>query len=131
MVKDWPEFMKWFKDHNIHTIARIVTFKDNLLSAAHPEWAVRDSATGRPWKDAEGSVGVIPTVLKCRTTTSPSPSKRPSSASTRCSSTMYASLLDGAVGRAAFSGPNTAANRVSTIAGVLGRAKQALAPYNA
>jgi peptidoglycan/xylan/chitin deacetylase (PgdA/CDA1 family) len=38
---------------------------------------------------------------------------------------------DGAVGRAAFSGPNTAANRVSTIASFLGRAKQALAPYNA
>ncbi|MCU0500307.1 MAG: putative glycoside hydrolase, partial [Anaerolineae bacterium] len=46
MVKDWPAFMQWFKDHNIYTIARIVTFKDNLLSAARPEWSVRDATTG-------------------------------------------------------------------------------------
>ena len=91
MVKNWPEFMKWFKDHNIHTIARIVTFKDNLLSTAHPEWAVRDSATGRPWKDAEGLGWGDPNRPKCRTTTSRSPSRRPSSASTRCSSTTCAS----------------------------------------
>ncbi len=36
---------------------------------------------------------------------------------------------DGAVGRAVFSGPNTQADRVSTVAAFLGRARQALAPY--
>jgi len=131
MVKDWPEFMKWFKDHNIHTIARIVTFKDNLLSTAHPEWAVRDSATGRPWKDAEGLGWGDP--------------NRPEVQDYNIALAVEAARLgfdevqfdyvrfptDGAVGRATFSGPNTAANRASTIARFLGRAKQALAPYKA
>jgi hypothetical protein len=42
MVQDWAAFMQWFKARDIYTIARIVTFKDNLLAAARPEMAVRD-----------------------------------------------------------------------------------------
>jgi hypothetical protein len=129
-VKDLPEFMRWFKDRKIRTIARVVTFKDNLLSAAHPEWAVRDSATGRPWKDAEGLGWGDP--------------NRPEVQDYNIALAVEAAKLgfdevqfdyvrfpsDGAVGRATFSGTNTAATRVSTIARFLGRARQALAPYN-
>jgi hypothetical protein len=53
MMKDWDGFMRWFKERNVYTIARIVVFKDNPLANAHPEWAVKDSRTGKPWHDSE------------------------------------------------------------------------------
>jgi len=53
MMKDWAGFMRWFQERNVYTIARIVVFKDNPLANAHPEWAVKDSRTGKPWRDSE------------------------------------------------------------------------------
>lgn len=44
----------------VYTIARIVTFKDSVLAAAHPEWAIRDERTGEPWIDNEGLAWVDP-----------------------------------------------------------------------
>ncbi len=32
LVKDPAAFMAWFKQHNVYTIARIPTFKDNILA---------------------------------------------------------------------------------------------------
>ena len=52
-VRDWPKFMKWFKDRCVYTIARIVVFKDNPLATTHPELAVIDQRTGQPWRDLE------------------------------------------------------------------------------
>jgi len=53
-VRDWPQFMKWFKDRCVYTIARIVVFKDHPLATTHPELAVIDQRTGQPWRDGEG-----------------------------------------------------------------------------
>lgn len=47
------------KAQGIYTIARIVTFKDNLLAEAHPEWAVK-TADGELWRDREGLAWVDP-----------------------------------------------------------------------
>jgi hypothetical protein len=44
--KDYPGFIKKLKDRNIYLIARVVTFKDNLLTTAHPEWAVKTQGGG-------------------------------------------------------------------------------------
>jgi hypothetical protein len=44
--KDYPGFIKKLKERNIYLIARVVTFKDNLLATAHPEWAVKTSGGG-------------------------------------------------------------------------------------
>ena len=44
--KDYPAFIKKLKDRNIYLIARIVTFKDNLLATTHPEWAVKTRGGG-------------------------------------------------------------------------------------
>ncbi|RJP44984.1 hypothetical protein C4587_01175 [Candidatus Parcubacteria bacterium] len=38
----------------IYVIARISVFQDPILARAHPEWAVRDSQTGKPWADRKG-----------------------------------------------------------------------------
>jgi hypothetical protein len=44
--KDYPGFIKKLKDRGIYLIARVVTFKDNLLATAHPEWAVKTQGGG-------------------------------------------------------------------------------------
>ena len=44
--KDYPAFIKSLKDRNLYLIARIVTFKDDLLAAAKPQWAVKTQGGG-------------------------------------------------------------------------------------
>lgn len=130
MVRDWPAFMQWFKDHKVYTIARIVTFKDNLLSAAHPEWAVLDSATGRVWKDGEGLGWGDPNRQAVQDYNIALAVEAARLGFNEIQFDYVRFPSDGAVGRAVFSGPNTTANRVSAIANFLSRAKQAVAPYN-
>ncbi|MBN2804731.1 MAG: hypothetical protein JXR91_16670 [Deltaproteobacteria bacterium] len=48
------------KENNIYTIARLVCFKDNLLSWTHPETAILDYKTGKKWKDNSESRWVDP-----------------------------------------------------------------------
>ena len=120
MVKNWPDFMKWFKDHNIHTIARIVTFKDNLLSAAHPEWSVRDAATGRPWKDGEGLGWGDPNRKEVQDYNIALADEAAKLGFDEVQFDYVRFPSDGAVSRATFSGPNTQANRVIDHRGLLG-----------
>jgi hypothetical protein len=48
------------KARGIYTIARMVVMKDNTLGKAHPELAVRNSATGEPWRDYHGGIWLDP-----------------------------------------------------------------------
>src|SRR4029434_5801471 len=41
------------KARGIYTIARIVTFKDNILANSRPDLAIIDTRTGKPWIDNE------------------------------------------------------------------------------
>jgi hypothetical protein len=45
--------------HGIYTIARIVVFKDPVLAAKRPEWAIQQS-DGTPWRDDKGKLWVDP-----------------------------------------------------------------------
>ncbi len=48
---DYPKIIKSFKDNNIYTIARIVTFKDkNLYMTEGNKYAVWDKQYNKPWK---------------------------------------------------------------------------------
>ncbi|HEU5395361.1 MAG TPA: putative glycoside hydrolase [Candidatus Methylomirabilis sp.] len=58
--RDVDVLLPALRAQGIYTIARIVTFKDPVLAAAHPEWAVRDERTGEPWLDNEGLAWVDP-----------------------------------------------------------------------
>ncbi len=52
-VRDMPALMATLRARGIYTVARVVTFKDDKLARAHPEWAVRDR-DGSLWIDHEG-----------------------------------------------------------------------------
>jgi hypothetical protein len=56
---DPRQTLERLKERGIYTIGRIVTFKDNLLAEAHPEWALR-TADGAIWRDREGLAWVDP-----------------------------------------------------------------------
>jgi hypothetical protein len=59
-TKGFDEIVTRLKAKGIYLIARIVVFKDDVLARHHPEWAILDTRTGRPWTDNEGLAWVDP-----------------------------------------------------------------------
>ncbi|MBI2206085.1 MAG: GTP-binding protein [Candidatus Rokubacteria bacterium] len=59
-VKNFDAMMADLKTRGIYTIARVVTFKDNILANHRPELAVIDTRTGKPWLDRENLAWVDP-----------------------------------------------------------------------
>lgn len=59
-VFDLDELLPMLKQRGIYTIARMVVMKDNTSAAARPELAVRNSATGEPWRDNIGGAWLDP-----------------------------------------------------------------------
>jgi hypothetical protein len=59
-VFDLAELLPRLKERGIYTIARMVSMKDNTSAAARPELAVRNSATGEPWRDNIGGAWLDP-----------------------------------------------------------------------
>lgn len=53
VVKDIGALMKKLKENNIYTIARIVSFKDPVYTAANPDKAIVYRATGKPFTNAD------------------------------------------------------------------------------
>jgi hypothetical protein len=54
------ELLPKLKERGIYTIARMVVMKDNTLGKARPDLAVRNAATGEPWRDYRGGVWLDP-----------------------------------------------------------------------
>ncbi|HEY7520381.1 MAG TPA: putative glycoside hydrolase [Methylomirabilota bacterium] len=59
-LRQFDALMAELKARDIYTIARIVTFKDNILAHHRPEWAVTDTQTGKPWMDRENLAWMDP-----------------------------------------------------------------------
>jgi hypothetical protein len=58
--KDFDNFLAELKSRGVYTIARIVTFKDNVLASARHDLAIMDTRTGKPWIDNEKLAWVDP-----------------------------------------------------------------------
>ncbi|MGQ0607915.1 MAG: putative glycoside hydrolase, partial [Chloroflexota bacterium] len=59
-VFDLEELLPMLEERGIYTIARMVVMKDNTSAVARPEMAVRNSATGEPWRDNIGGAWLDP-----------------------------------------------------------------------
>ena len=59
-IFELEELLPRLKERGIYTIARMVVMKDNTSAAARPELAVRNSATGEPWRDNIGGAWLDP-----------------------------------------------------------------------
>ena len=60
IIKDFDGMIAGLKSRGIYTIARIVTFKDNILAQHRPDLAIIDTRTGKPWIDNEKLAWVDP-----------------------------------------------------------------------
>ena len=57
--RDITKFMDMLKEKNIYTIARIVTFKDELQASNNPQYAIKNS-TGEIWRNHDEMAWVDP-----------------------------------------------------------------------
>ena len=60
IYKEFDTLLADLKARNIYTIARIVTFKDNMLATGRPDLAIINTQTGKPWIDNEKLAWVDP-----------------------------------------------------------------------
>jgi len=58
-VPDLKQYLATLKERGVYTIARIVVFKDNLITKKKPEYAVRNSS-GAIWRDFRGNTWLDP-----------------------------------------------------------------------
>lgn len=58
-IRNPRAFVDTMRAHNIYLIARIVVFKDPILSKARPDWSVRNPSGGL-WVDKAGNTWVSP-----------------------------------------------------------------------
>src|SRR5207302_8474625 len=60
VYKEFDALLADREARGIYTIARVVTFKDNMLAAARPDLAIMDTRTGKAWIDNEKLAWVDP-----------------------------------------------------------------------
>ena len=58
--RDIAKFMQKLKDKNIYTIARIVTFKDELQASNNPDYAIKLDSNGSIWRNHDNMAWVDP-----------------------------------------------------------------------
>ncbi len=129
MIQDWDAWMHWFKERNIYTIARIVVFKDEKLSSAHPEWAVTNADTGEVWRDREGLGWVDPMREEVWDYNIALAVEAAQKGFDEIQFDYVRFPTDGAISKAAFMEEKTREKRQESITGFLAKAEQALEPY--
>ncbi len=128
-VRDWPQFMKWFKDRCVYTIARIVVFKDHPLATTHPELAVIDQRTGQPWLDGEGLAWTDPFSEEVWDYNIAIAIEAATKGFDEIQFDYFRFPADGDLRETSFSRPNTEKARRAAIMGFLKRAQIALSPF--
>ncbi len=128
MVDDPAEFMRWFEERGVYTIARIVTFKDNQLAKYYPEWAILDTATGAAWRDQEGMAWIDPNRTGAWDYNVALAREAAAYGFDEVQFDYVRFPTDGNVGGAVYSMPNTYEVRTAAIGGFLGSASAVLRP---
>ncbi|MBI2157377.1 MAG: carboxypeptidase regulatory-like domain-containing protein [Candidatus Rokubacteria bacterium] len=130
-LRDFDALMADLKGRGIYTIARIVTFKDNVLARARPELAVIDTRTGKPWMDNENLAWVDPfreEVWRYNLAIAREAVRR---GFDEVQFDYVRFPTDGRLGLARYAKPNNRDTRLPAIAGFLERARSELAPLGA
>lgn len=127
-VKDPTDFMRWFKKHNVYTIARIPAFKDDLLTRAFPNLAIIDATTGGVWRDQERMGWVDGNRTEAWDYNIDLAREAAEYGFDEVQFDYVRFPTDGNVTAAIYSKENTYDNRVAAVAGFLSRASEALHP---
>jgi hypothetical protein len=125
-VPDLKELVSTLKAKNLYLIARIVTFKDDLLALANPQWAIHGPG-GAIWKDREGLAWIDPYRREAWDYVL-SVAEEAAAAGFDEVQFDYVRFPDAA--GLVFSQPSEEATRVQTITAFLNEARKRLTPYN-
>ncbi len=125
-LKDFDGLMADFKARGIYTIARIVTFKDNLLATGRPDLAIIDSRTGKPWIDNEKLAWVDPFREEVWAYNIAIAQEAIRHGFDEVQFDYVRFPTDGKLGAAQYARPNSKETRLPTIAGFLARARREL-----
>ena len=131
IFKDFEGFLAELRAQNVYTIARIVTFKDNILATSKPEWAIIDTRTGRPWIDNEKLAWVDPFREEVWDYNIAIAQEAVRKGFDEVQFDYVRFPTDGRLSAARYSKTNSKDTRLPTIAGFLGRARQAIGPLGA
>ena len=125
-IRDFDDMLAGLRRRGLHTIARVVVFKDDVLARHRPEWAVIDTRTGKPWLDREGLAWLDP--FKEAAWEHPIAVAR--EAALKGFDEIQFDYLrfptDGPLAAARYSRPSTQETRLATVSEFLRRARRAL-----
>jgi hypothetical protein len=130
-LRDFDALMADLKARGIYTIARIVTFKDNILAHHRPDLAIIDTRTGKPWIDNEKLAWTDPfqeAVWDYNIAVAKEAVRR---GFDEVQFDYVRFPTDGRLAAARYSKPNTTENRLPAITGFLARARKELGPTGA
>jgi len=128
IIKDFDGLLASLKARNIYTIARIVTFKDNVLAQHRPDWAILDTRTGKPWIDNEKLAWVDPFREEVWDYAIAIAKEAVAKGFDEVQFDYVRFPTDGKLSAARYSQPNNAQTRLPAIAGFLAKARRELGP---
>jgi hypothetical protein len=128
ILKDFGAMLAELKAGGVYTIARIVTFKDNVLAKARPDLAVIDIRTGEPWVDAERLAWVDPFRQEVWKYNIAIAREAALKGFDEIQFDYVRFPTDGRIGQARYAKPANKTTRLPTIAAFLEQARRELAP---
>ena len=128
VIKDFDALIASLKAQGIYTIARIVTFKDNVLANHRKDLAIIDTRTGRPWLDNEKLAWVDPFREEVWDYTIAIAKEAAAKGFDEIQFDYTRFPTDGKLSAARYSRPNNSTTRLPTIAAFLAKARRELGP---
>jgi hypothetical protein len=129
--RDFDGLMADLKARGIYTIARIVTFKDNVLATSRPDLAIIDTRTGKPWIDNEKLAWVDPFREETWAYNIAIAKEAIRRGFDEVQFDYVRFPTDGKLGAARYARPNTRETRLPAIVAFLQRARRELGPTGA
>ncbi len=126
IIKDFDGMIADLKARGIYTIARVVTFKDNVLANHRPDLAIVDARTGRPWVDNEKLAWVDPFQEEAWSYNLAIAKEAARKGFDEIQFDYVRFPTDGRISAAQYSKPNTRATRLPTVVAFLERARREL-----
>ncbi|HEV8441687.1 MAG TPA: putative glycoside hydrolase [Methylomirabilota bacterium] len=128
IIKDFDGLIASLKAQGIYTIARIVTFKDNVLANHRKDLAIIDTRTGRPWMDNEKLAWVDPFREEVWDYAIAIAKEAAAKGFDEVQFDYVRFPTDGRLSAARYSQPNNSTTRLPTIAAFLAKARRELGP---
>ncbi|OLC08140.1 MAG: hypothetical protein AUH42_02290 [Gemmatimonadetes bacterium 13_1_40CM_70_11] len=128
IIKDFDRLLADLKARGVYTIARIVTFKDNVLARHRPDLAVIDTQTGMPWVDRENLAWVDPFREEVWAYNIEIAKEAARKGFDEIQFDYVRFPTDGKLGIARYSRPNTRETRLPAVTTFLERARRELGP---